>query len=190
MVFSKRFNARLMRKRRKDFTDRREFIKVGIAGTALFAAVRFIGRPLAAPATAFRALDERAARIVAALVPVVLAGSLPPEGDARAAAVRDVVASFDRSVAALAPAIQSEVGDLFGVLSFPPSRLAFTGLWAAVEESSAAEIKAFLDRWRTSRFDLQRVSYHALTQFIQAAWYDDPRSWPAIGYPGPPAVSR
>jgi hypothetical protein len=43
-------------------------------------------------------------------------------------------------------------------------------------------------RWRDSRFELQRASYRALTQLIQAAWYGNSASWAAIGYPGPPAV--
>ena len=60
---------------------RRQFIKVGIAGAALFAAARFLDRPLAAPADAYRVLDENAAKIVRALIPVVLAGSLPSDDD-------------------------------------------------------------------------------------------------------------
>ena len=57
-----------------------------------------------------------------------------------------------------------------------------------MEESSAEELQSFLMRWRTSRFDLQRASYRALTQMTQAAWYGLPTSWAAIGYAGPPAM--
>ena len=67
-------------------------------------------------------------------------------------------------------------------------RLAFAGLWKPLEESTPQEIRAFLLRWRDSRFELQRASYRALTQLVQAAWYGNSASWPGIGYPGPPAL--
>lgn len=167
---------------------RRQFIKVGIAGAAVFAAARLFERPLAAPAASFRVLDAQSAAMVAALVPVVLAGSLPAQAEARARSVRDTVAAFDRAVAGLAPAVQKEIAQLFSLLAFAPARLIFTGLWSPLHESSADDIRALLARWRTSGFDLQRQSYLALTQLIQAAWYDNPAAWTAIGYPGPPRL--
>ena len=168
---------------------RRQFIKVGIAGAALFAAVRYLDRPLAAPAAAYRVLDESSAGIVRALIPVVLAGSLPGETAERTRTVDEVLAAFDRAVSGLAPAVQDELGQLFSFLSFAPSRLAVTGLWTPLDEASSEDIAAFLTRWRHSRFDLQRQSYEALTQLIQASWYGNPSSWTAIGYPGPPAIT-
>ena len=168
---------------------RRQFIKVGIAGAALFAAARFLDRPLAAPTDAYRVLDENAAKIMRALIPVVLAGSLPADDAARARAVGDVVAAFDRAVSGLAPAVQGELAQLFSFLNFAPSRVAFAGLWSPVDATPREELNAFLTRWRHSRFDLQRQSYEALTQLIQASWYDNPASWKAIGYPGPPLLT-
>lgn len=168
---------------------RRQFIKVGIAGAALLAAVRYLDRPLAAPAVSYRVLDEKSAAIVRSLVPVVLAGSLGDEAT-RARNVADVVAAFDRAVSGLAPAVQEELAQLFSFLSFAPSRIAFAGLWTRVDEATAENLKAFLTRWRHSRFNLQRQGYEALTQLIQAAWYGNEASWSAIGYPGPPAVTE
>ena len=169
---------------------RRQFIKVGIAGAAILAAARLLDRPLAAPAAKYRVLDDRDARMIAALAPVVLAGSLPEEAVARSRAVREVVEAFDRAVSGLSVAVQGEIAQLFSFLNFAPTRLAFAGLWTPVEEASAEDLKAFLLRWRVSTFDLQRASYHALTQLIQASWYDNPRAWAAIGYPGPPVIER
>jgi hypothetical protein len=169
---------------------RRQFIKVGIAGGAVLVTARWLGGPAAAPAPGHRFLDEAGAAIVAAFVPVVLEGSLPVEGPSRARAVVDVVAAFDRAVAGLSPAVQEEVDQLFGVLRFPPTRLAFTGLWQPVPESTPAQVAAFLTRWRRSRFEIQRAGYQAITQLVQASWYDNPVSWAAIGYPGPPPLAR
>lgn len=167
---------------------RREFIKVGIAGAALLAAAHFAVRPRAAPARSFRVLDAQSAAIVGALVPVVLAGALPDEGEPRARALREALEAFDRAVSRLAPAIQAELGQLFDFLAFTPTRVAFTGVWTPLDEARPEEIKAFLTRWRSSRFDLQRVSYEALTQLIQASWYGNSISWAAIRYPGPPEL--
>jgi len=168
---------------------RRQFIKVGIAGAAVLATVRWLDKPQAAPAVNHRFLDAPGVVMIAAFVPVVLAGSLPEEVEARARAIREVVEAFDRAVSGLAPAVQREVDQLLSILRFAPSRVAFTGLWSPVEESTAEEIAAFLTRWRNSRFEIQRAGYQALTQLIQAAWYDNPSSWAAIGYPGPPKVA-
>jgi hypothetical protein len=167
---------------------RRQFIKVGIAGAALLAAARFADRPRAAAAS-YRALDEQGAAMIAALIPVVLSGVLPAEADARARAQQEVLDAFDRAVSGLSPAIQEEIGQLFSFLSFAPTRITVAGLWSPLAESTPEEIRTFLDRWRASRFDLQRVSYQALTQLILAAWYGNSAAWPAIGYAGPPGIA-
>jgi hypothetical protein len=169
--------------------SRRQFIKVGIAGAALFAAARYLDRPLAAPASGYRVLDENSAAIMRALIPVVLAGSLPTEEIARVRAISETLAAFDRAVSGLAPAVQDELTQLFSFLNFAPTRIAFAGLLAPIDEAPSEDIKAFLTRWRHSRFDVQRQGYEALTQLIQASWYDNPSSWKAIGYPGPPALA-
>ena len=84
--------------------------------------------------------------------------------------------------------MRGEVEDLLRVLSCGPTRLALAGVWAPLESARAEEISQFLARWRTSRFDLLRAGYQALTQLIQASWYDNPSAWSAIGYPGPPQL--
>jgi hypothetical protein len=172
-----------------DLATRRQFLKVGLAAGAVLAAVRFLERSEAAPAPNHRVLDSTAVVTVAAFVPIVLEGTLPEEPQARARAIRETVEGFDRAVSGLSLPVQKEVDQLFGVLRFAPTRLAFTGLWQPVEESSPEEVAAFLLRWRHSSFDIQRAGYQALTQLIQAAWFDNPLSWPAIGYPGPPRIA-
>ena len=158
--------------------SRRRFLQVGVAGVAVLVAARMLERP--APASG----------IVAALAPVILAGALPAEAREREAALRRVVESVEAAIAGLAPAAREEVAQLFAVLRFAPSRFATTGLWRPLEQAGADEIAAFLARWRESRFDLLRAGYQALTQLLQAGWYDDPRAWAAVGYPGPPQLGR
>jgi hypothetical protein len=162
--------------------SRRRFLQIGIAGAALLAAGSLLYRRVPSSGS-YRVLDERSAEPVAALAPVVLDGALP------AAALREIVEAFDGIVAGLSPAIQSEIGDLLGLLCFAPTRIAFAGVWSSWREARAEEIAAFLARWRTSRFDLPRSGYQALTQLLQAAWYGNPASWGALGYAGPPKLS-
>ncbi|MCZ7564166.1 MAG: hypothetical protein M5U08_10575 [Burkholderiales bacterium] len=55
-------------------------------------------------------------------------------------------------------------------------------------EASRNEIAAFLERWRNSGWPPLRQGYLALHELVLAAHYADAASWPAIGYPGPPAL--
>lgn len=165
---------------------------MGLAGAVVLVAARLLDRApgaYAAPTAPYRVLDARSAGLVAALVPAVLAGALPAQPDERALAIREVVEAFDRAVSGLSPAVQLEIDDLLGVLRFAPTRMAFAGVWSPWDEASTESISAFLVRWRESRFDLLRAGYQALTQLLQAAWYGNPRAWPAIGYAGPPALT-
>ena len=167
--------------------SRRQFLRVGAAAGALLATAQWLRPSVAAPQQGLRVLDATAAAMVRALVPVVLADALPVE--ARAQRVQETVEAFDRAVSALSPGVRDEVEQLFSFLSFGPTRVAMAGLWEPLERSSPEDLAAFLVRWRRSTFDIQRSAYQALTQLIQAAWYDNPASWAAIGYPGPPKLA-
>ena len=158
--------------------SRRGFLQVGVAGATLLAASRMLGA----------ASGGDARNCVEALANVILDGALPAGGGERAQALRETGEAFQRAIAGLSPAVRAEVDDLLGLLRWPATRWPLTGLASSLESSPPAEIAAFLERWRRSRFDLLRAGYQALTQLMQAAWYDNPRAWPAIGYPGPPVL--
>jgi hypothetical protein len=170
---------------------RRQFLKVGIVSGALLAGAGWFAlRRTTGPARGLHWLDPSSAVIVTALVPAVLAGALPQEPVARVAASRDAVEAFDRAVSGLSPDVQKEIAQLFSLLSLPPARVLLTGMTSAWADASPEEVAAFLDRWRSSRLELLRAAYQALTQLLLAAWYGNPASWPAIGYPGPPSLGE
>ncbi len=156
---------------------RRQFIQAGLGGSALL---------FAAGCTRGEATPSG---VVRALVPVVLAGALPADAASRAAAIAETTEAFHRATSGLAPAIQAEIGELLALLAFAPTRVLVAGVGAPWAAASAAEVSAFLQRWRESRFELKRSGYRALTQLIQGAWYDNPLAWKVIGYPGPPALA-
>ena len=166
---------------------RRRFLQVGLAATATLALVRALeAAPPASPVSS-RALDPRSERVVRALAAVVLSGALPAP-PATEAAIARVVEGFERTLSRLDASGREEVAQLLGLLRFGPARVVLAGVWRPLHEASASEIAAFLATWRASRFDLLRAAYQALTQLLQAAWYDDAGSWKRIGYPGPPAL--
>jgi hypothetical protein len=166
---------------------RRTFLSLGITGAAALAAAGWWAS-LSKRSPNQRALDENAAGIIAAIAQAMLDGALPATGPDRQSAIAQTVEGVDRAVLALPPAAQAELGQLFSLLALAPARLAFAGVASPWQEASVAEVGAFLDRWRDSSWGLKRSAYDALHQLVIAAWYANPRAWPAIGYPGPPAL--
>ena len=158
-------------------TSRREFLKAGLAGGILLN-VAGCTRPSA---------DGGRRRVLQGVVPVFLAGALP-EGDTRPAALAQTIAGVEAAIAGLSLAAQKEIGELFDLLAFAPTRMLLAGVWSPWPEASAEAVGSFLERWRFSRFGLLNSGYAALHDLVFGAWYGHPDSWAAIRYPGPPEV--
>ncbi|MGB0129351.1 MAG: hypothetical protein WBP72_17050 [Rhodocyclaceae bacterium] len=169
--------------------SRRQFIKAGVLGGAVLAAAgAWFGVAYHSGMGGAGHLNDDARSVLAAVVPVMLAEALP-EGSGRPAAIAATVDRFGVAVGGLGAAAQKEVGELFGLLSFPPTRFLVAGVHRPWPDAAGEEVAAFLGAWRFSRFALLRSAYAALHDLIYAAWYGNPESWPAIDYPGPPEVS-
>lgn len=171
---------------------RRTLLKTGVAGaTALILARWLYTADEASHAVGrdppSRALDASSRAIIAAIAPIMLAGAIPAN---EPAALASVVANVDRAIAGLPPSTRKELDQLFALLSFAPSRVLLAGVAAPWSSASSDATAAFLDRWQSSRFGLQRSAYGALHQLVLAGWYGDPQAWPAIGYAGPPVVGN
>ena len=164
---------------------RRVFIATGIVGAAVLATAGWL-RPRDLPAASGHALDGNAMTIVAAMVPVFLAGALPVDAGSRAVAIRATVADVDAAVAGLPPSMQAELAQLFTLLGIAPARWLLAGVAKEWYTAAPAEVASAIERWRASRIVLLRSAYDALHQLILGAWYGNPRAWDAIGYPGPP----
>lgn len=172
---------------------RRAFLQAGAAGSALLLAGRWLARARAAPAAAegvaLRHLTGADALMLRRLVPVVLDGALPGDSGQRASAVTEVLAGIDLAIHYQSPAARRQIADLFGLLTSGVTRALVAGVWSAWDEASTEDVRAFLSRWRDSRFALLRSAYLGLTQLIVGSWYGNPRAWPRIGYPGPPRLA-
>ena len=119
----------------------------------------------------------------------MLDGALPPDPDARKTAIEETVGAVSAAIEGLPPLTRDELGTLFALLAFAPMRVAFAGTGTSWQSASVDDVQAFLGRLHASRWAVKRAAYDALHQLVFAAWYANPRAWPAIGYPGPPALA-
>lgn len=159
-------------------TTRREFLKTGLAGAALLN-VAACSRP---------AENGGRSMVLRAVIPVMLEGALPADDETRHQQLAQTLAGVDRAIAGLSLATQKEIGELFDLLAFPPTRMLAAGLWSPWAQATPEAIGNFLENWRHSRFDLLKSGYAALHDLIFGAWYARTDTWAAIGYPGPPEV--
>jgi hypothetical protein len=171
---------------------RREFLQIGAASAALLALTRTLDRNAFAQDLAsagsldLKKIANQDAVVIAALAPVILAGSLPDDPASKQIAINEVVEAFDRTVAGLSPSVQAEVEELLSLLTMSVTRRFVAGVSKPWNEASEADVKAFLDGWRHSRIALLQQGYQALVRLIIACWYGNPLSWGRIDYAGPP----
>lgn len=166
-------------------TSRRSFLKAGALAALVLAAGGGIYRATQAPGPGRFVLDGEARAALGAIVPAILAGALPLDAAARKSAVAAAVEGVHAAIANLPLAVQQEVQDLFGLLALAPARRLLTGIAGGWTDARESDVAAFLQDWRTHRFALLRTAYAALHDLVLGAWYAQPASWTAIGYPGP-----
>ena len=169
-------------------TSRRSFLKAGALAALVLAAGGGIYRATQAPSPQRFVLDGEARAALGAIVPAILAGALPADpanAAERKSAVAASIEGVHAAIANLPLAVQQEVQDLFGLLALAPARRLLTGISGGWSEARESEVAAYLQDWRTHRFALLRTAYSALHDLVLGAWYAQPASWAAIGYPGP-----
>jgi hypothetical protein len=170
--------------------SRRTFLAAGAFGALALAAAGWLRGPHAPANGATRhALNADGEAIIAAVASVLLAAALPTAPPERQQAVSATLGAVDRAIHGLPPSAQAELAQLFALLASPPVRVAFARVGGSWDQASGADVRAFLDRLRASRWTLQRAAYDALHQLVFAAWYGNPAAWPALGYMGPPVLS-
>lgn len=164
--------------------SRRSFLKIGVAGACTLAAGGALYR-LAYPARPQRfALDGTALAVLNAIIPVMLGPLLPTAPAERQRVLAQAAERTRAAVLSLPLATQKEVQDLFGLLALGPARRLLAGVAGGWGQADPEQVAAFLNSWRTHSLQTLQVAYHALHDLILGAWYADPSSWDAIGYPG------
>lgn len=160
--------------------QRRTLLRLSLLGAAVLGlgtvAVRMGGRRSPAESQA------DAEVVLRGVIPALLAGVLPLEADASRVARRQALERTQAAIAGLPPAARAELDQLFGLLASRPGRWLAGVEWA---DATPEQASVFLQRWRTSSFDLFVTGYQALHDLVLGSWYADPASWELIGYPGP-----
>lgn len=167
--------------------SRRGLLKVGLVGTAL-ATVGGVGLALRGPALrelpqGLRVFDAKEFSIAVSVAEAIC----PPPGDASPGAVAVGVAEkLDALFAGMAPAVQAEAKLLFSIFDNALMGLAFERRVAPFSKLSLEARRASLQRWAESDVAFRRTAYLTLRGLCAAFYYCDERTWPGIGYPGPP----
>ena len=179
----------------KTTVSRRRFMKVSAGAALALAITRSLDREVFAQSGSvtlaqYQKISAGDAEAITVIAVAVLAGNLPVDNASRQAAVSEIVAAFDRTVAGLPPAIQAEVEQLLSLLTFGLTRRFVVGIATPWPLAGEIEVKAFLDSWRNSRFATLQQGYQALVRVLIACWYGNPRSWTNIGYTGPPHANQ
>jgi hypothetical protein len=165
--------------------QRRTFLKLGIAATAAIAATGGLTLYMHQGPWAEGRLQSTGRIIFEALARAILEGTLP---DDPAQAARQLGSHLDRVEAAIRqfpPALQSELAQLLAVLDTAAGRRWLFTLHQPWAEATPADVRAALDRLRKSRSLVRQQTYHALRDLTNAAYYSEPGTWVALGYPGP-----
>lgn len=166
--------------------DRRAFLRLGLwsgLGLATVSTTALLSGCSTPTGQGFLFLREGDITLFRALIPVILKGALP-EGD-EARAVDDALRSLDGVLYYSSLAGHKQIQQLFDLLTFPVTRLLMGGLGHSWDKASAADVDAFLARWRDSRLGMLRSAHKALLQMTEMSWYLLPESWAAIGYAPP-----
>ncbi|HSI49974.1 MAG TPA: hypothetical protein VLA61_17005 [Ideonella sp.] len=167
--------------------QRRTWLKLG--GTAgVLLALAGAGAALWTPGWRDDKLSPPARALFGAVAGVVLDGSLPDAPAPRAAALQAQLERLEASLRGLAPATREQLSQLLAVLCTAPGRLALTGLSADWSQATPAQVASSLQSLRTSPNTTRQQVYHGLRDLTNAAYFADPGTWAAIGYPGPQAV--
>jgi hypothetical protein len=165
--------------------QRRSLMKLGAASAALLLVG---GGALAVfqPGVVAGRISSGARQVFMAVGRGLLEGVLPAADPAPALAA--LVQRVDALVAGLPPHAQAELSQLLALLDSAPGRRLLAGLEADWPQASTAEVQAALQAMRFSSVSLRQQAYHALHDIVNGAYFSEPATWAALGYPGPVAV--
>jgi hypothetical protein len=166
--------------------DRRSFLKLGFAGSAVLATAG-LGAMLTgcssreqAVARGFAFLRDADLELLHALLPALLEGV--PLDDARA---EETLRRIDSLCARFQGRSAEKLRQLFDLLNLGVARRLTTGVSTPWASAPPAQVAAFLGRWRTSSVGLFNVGYSALAELAAAGYFGQPGAWSFSGYPGP-----
>ena len=168
-------------------TDRRDFLKVSVAGAAALSTIS-VGATLSGctssgPAAGMKYLRAEDVELLRALIPAVMKGKV---ASSDTAGIDQTLHSFDTMLGDLSGLVIEGVQQAFDVLSFGPTRGLTTGQWSSWSKASLQDAESALARLRDSSIGLLNAIYGATIRLIISAWYLIPDNAATAAYPGPP----
>jgi hypothetical protein len=166
---------------------RRGFLKKGLFGGLLLAFgggtwLAFRRSAMVELPAGLQVLDARSYAVVRALVERFVParpGFPPPETLGTAKAVDAILAMVDDSS-------RAELKQLLLLFENALPNFLFGLRTKPFTQMSPDEQEAVLNEWMTSRLAIRRTGYLALRTLVMGAYYGNPATWSAMGYPGPP----
>ncbi len=166
--------------------SRRSLLELGLAGTAVLV-VGGVGVSLRAPIPVpapgpLRVFSEREHSICAAI-----ADTMCPGGDGLPTASElGVPAKLDALLATVHPGVGKEIRQVLHLIENPVAALIFDGRATPFSHLAPAARVAALQSWRESGLSIRKQAYKGIHGLVNAAYWGDPRTYVATGYPGPP----
>jgi hypothetical protein len=163
---------------------RRGLLTLGVVAAAIVAVGGGV-LALLEPAWREGRLTARGREVFAGVGQALLEGGLPRDEPAASRAIDALLTRLDATIAALPPHVQAELSQLLALLGSSGGRLALAGLQQPWQHASLAQRQAALQAMRVSSMALRQQAYQALHDLVGSAYFSDPSTWEALGYPGP-----
>lgn len=177
--------------------SRRHFLKIGagfsaaIACTALFPALTGCTPADTPPQPGMAFLRPADVRMFRALLPAIAVDLAGLDAAAREARLAAALKNIDGTITAMDQNGRTELRKLLDLLDSTPLRWAVAGVRTPWDQATPDQVRAFLARWRGSRFATLNAGGVVLVKLASVAYFVLPGTWAASGYPGPnPAVYR
>lgn len=169
--------------------QRRRLLKLGLVSATAIGVVGSFALFLQGPETQGKPLTGSALGVLSTVSAVLLEGSVPKDASNRAVTLAGFPDRLANTVSGLSLGSQRELAQLLSMLALAPGRRILSSLGSDWSVASTEEIRDALETMRRSRLLLRRQVYHALRDLARAAWYTDPNTWVALGYPGPRPIA-
>ena len=167
---------------------RRRFIQGGLIGAVLLAGGGWLAffREEHVPSVGgpYAVLTPLEAAILLAVARRIVPGA-PPFPSAESVRVTERVDAF---LAMSHPGVQRDVKRLLALFDSALLGLALDGSPWRFRTATPARQDARLRAWSECRLGFRRTGFRALRRLVCSAYYSSSKTWPSVGYPGPPLL--
>lgn len=164
---------------------RREFFKIGLAGSLILGGAYSITKSLDFKKDPnFKFFDQSDIQTLKTFIPVILDGN-----DLSSKEVQIVLENMEKAILGLSIPVQKEVSELLLLFKWRLLRWS-SGRNSPWHLASFEEIDELLVSWSAHHLELYRSAYSALCELVNASYYSIDSSWEKIGYPGVPDIDR